>query len=112
MNPAIFREYDIRGIAEKDFNADFVVTLGQAYGTYARAQGKQRVAIGRDCRLTSDSYAAALRQGLRSTGVDVVDIGIVPTPLGVDELKTIALIDTRSEAPGSAWGSSCPLILT
>ena len=38
MNPAIFREYDIRGIAEKDFNADFVETLGQAYGTYVRAR--------------------------------------------------------------------------
>ena len=81
MNPAIFREYDIRGIAEKDFNADFVMTLGQAYGTYARAQGKHRIAVGRDCRLTSDPYAAALRQGLRSTGIDVVDIGTCPTPL-------------------------------
>jgi phosphomannomutase / phosphoglucomutase len=81
MNPAIFREYDIRGIAEKDFNADFVMTLGQAYGTYVRAQGKHRIAVGRDCRLTSDPYAAALRQGLRSTGIDVVDIGTCPTPL-------------------------------
>ena len=81
MNPVIFREYDIRGIAEKDFNVDFVVTLGQAYGTYARAHGKKRIAVGRDCRLTSDSYAAALRQGLRSTGVDIVDIGTCPTPL-------------------------------
>jgi phosphomannomutase/phosphoglucomutase len=81
MNPAVFREYDIRGIAEKDFTADFVVTLGQAYGTYARARGKKRVAVGRDCRLTSNSYAVALRQGLRSTGVDVVDVGTCPTPL-------------------------------
>lgn len=81
MNPVIFREYDIRGIAEKDFTADFAVALGQAYGTYVRAQGKRRIAVGRDCRLTSDRYAAALRQGVRSTGVDVVDIGTCPTPL-------------------------------
>jgi phosphomannomutase / phosphoglucomutase len=81
MNPAIFREYDIRGIAEKDFTADFVVKLGRAYGTYVRARGKQRIAVGRDCRLTSDAYAAVLRQGLRSTGIDVVDIGTCPTPL-------------------------------
>jgi phosphomannomutase/phosphoglucomutase len=81
MNPAIFREYDIRGIAEKDFNADFVLALGRAYGTYVLAHGKKRVAVGRDCRLTSDAYAAALRQGLRSAGVDVVDIGTCPTPL-------------------------------
>jgi len=81
MNPAIFREYDIRGIAEIDFTADFARLLGQAYGTYTRAQGKQRVVVSRDCRLTSDMYAAALRQGIRSTGVDVVDIGTCPTPL-------------------------------
>ncbi|MBM4256042.1 MAG: phosphomannomutase/phosphoglucomutase [Deltaproteobacteria bacterium] len=81
MNPAIFREYDIRGVAEKDFTTDFAVTLGQAYGTYVRALGKRRIAVGRDCRLTSDSYAAALRQGLRSTGIDVVDVGTCPTPL-------------------------------
>ena len=81
MNPAIFREYDIRGLADKDFDTAFAHALGQAYGTYVRAQGKKRIAVGRDCRLTSDKYAAALRQGLRSTGIDVVDIGTCPTPL-------------------------------
>ena len=81
MNPAIFREYDIRGIADKDFDVPFAQALGQAYGTYVRAQGKKRIAVGRDCRLTSDKYAAALRHGLRSTGIDVLDIGTCPTPL-------------------------------
>src|SRR5689334_16109241 len=81
MNPAIFREYDIRGIAEKDFDTDFARTLGQAYGTYIQSQGKRRVVVSRDCRLTSDMYAAAIRQGIRSTGVHVVDIGTCPTPL-------------------------------
>ena len=81
MNPAIFREYDIRGIADTDFDRDFAFTLGRAYGTYALGQGKKRVAVGRDCRLTSDQYAAALRQGLRATGLDVLDIGVCPTPL-------------------------------
>ncbi len=81
MNPAIFREYDIRGIADTDFDRDFAFTLGRAYGTYALGQGKKRVAVGRDCRLTSDKYAAALRQGLRATGLDVLDIGVCPTPL-------------------------------
>ena len=80
MNPAIFREYDIRGIADTDFDRDFAFTLGRAYGTYALGQGKKRVAVGRDCRLTSDQYAAALRQGLRATGLDVLDIGVCPTP--------------------------------
>jgi len=81
MNPAIFREYDIRGIADQDFDTDFAFTLGRAYGTYVRTQGRKRVAVGRDCRLTSDKYAAALRQGLCATGIEVLDIGVCPTPL-------------------------------
>ncbi|MCW5890678.1 MAG: phosphomannomutase/phosphoglucomutase [bacterium] len=81
MNPAIFREYDIRGIADRDFDADFADRLGRAYGALAREHGARRVAVGRDCRLTSDGYAAALREGIRSTGLDVVDVGAVATPL-------------------------------
>lgn len=81
MNPIIFREYDIRGVADQDFDRDFAFTLGQAYGTYARGQGKKRVAVGCDCRLTSDKYAAALRRGLCVTGLEVLDLGVCPTPL-------------------------------
>ena len=81
MNPAIFREYDIRGIADKDFDADFAFTLGHAYGTHAREQGKKRVAVGRDCRLTSDKYTTALRRGLCASGLEVLDLGVCPTPL-------------------------------
>jgi len=80
-NPAIFREYDIRGVAERDFDDAFARTLGQAYGTMAREAGKRVVAVGRDCRLTSPSYASALADGLVSTGLEVVDIGTCPTPL-------------------------------
>ncbi len=81
MNPLVFREYDIRGIADTDFDSDFAVTLGRAYGTYARGQGRRRVAVGRDCRLTSEKYAAALRHGLCASGLEVLDIGVCPTPL-------------------------------
>ncbi|MEW6298062.1 MAG: phosphomannomutase/phosphoglucomutase [Thermodesulfobacteriota bacterium] len=81
MNPAIFREYDIRGIADTDFDTDFAYALGQAYGTYVVRQGKRRVSVGRDCRLTSEKYAAALRQGLCAAGLHVLDIGVCPTPL-------------------------------
>jgi phosphomannomutase/phosphoglucomutase len=81
LNPAIFREYDIRGIAEKDFDAGFARTLGQAFGTLAGEAGKRRVSVGRDCRVTSDRYAAAVADGIRATGLDVVDIGVCPTPL-------------------------------
>jgi phosphomannomutase/phosphoglucomutase len=81
VNPAIFREYDIRGVAERDFDAGFARRLGLAYGTLAREAGKRRVSVGRDCRLTSDRYAAAVVDGLAATGLAVVDLGVCPTPL-------------------------------
>ena len=81
MNPAIFREYDIRGLADRDFDAEFARQLGQTFGTLAKEAGKKRVSVGRDCRLTSDKYAEAAVVGIRSTGLHVVDIGVVPTPL-------------------------------
>ncbi|NDG84980.1 MAG: phosphomannomutase/phosphoglucomutase [Proteobacteria bacterium] len=84
MNTAIFREYDIRGIAGKDLTADFAQKLGLTYAEWAHQRtGKSRmkISVGRDCRLTSDEYAAALISGLRSGGVDVVEIGVCPTPL-------------------------------
>ena len=80
-NPQIFREYDIRGIADKDFDADFARELGRAYATFVRPTGAKRVSVGRDVRLTSNKYADALKQGLRESGLDIVDIGMCPTPL-------------------------------
>ena len=88
MNPAIFREYDIRGVAEVDFDTSFARSLGQAYASYLAAQAppsrlreRPLISVGRDCRLSSDGYATALRQGLRECGIDVVDLGVCPTPL-------------------------------
>ncbi len=81
MNPEIFREYDIRGIAGKDFTEDDVINIGRAYGTLLYNQGKNKVTVGRDCRLTSDAYSRSFIQGILSTGCDVIDIGICPTPV-------------------------------
>ena len=81
INPSIFREYDIRGIVDKDLTPGVVRTLGQALGTYFRGQGKRRTAVGRDCRVSSPSYSQALIAGLRTAGCDVVDLGTIPTPL-------------------------------
>lgn len=81
MNPAIFREYDIRGLAEKDFDADFANLLGKVHGTAVYRKGGRRVTVGRDCRATSDPYAEAVIQGLLSAGLQVYDIGVCPTPL-------------------------------
>jgi len=81
VNPSIFREYDIRGLAERDFAKDFALLLGKVLGTMVRRRGGARVSVGRDCRLTSDAYAEALITGLASTGLQVYDLGICPTPL-------------------------------
>jgi phosphomannomutase len=86
VNPTIFRAYDIRGIVDVDLSEAVYHTLGCAAGTYFRQRnaGKQaspRIVVGRDARLTSPAFAAALIAGLRSTGCDVIDIGMVPTPL-------------------------------
>ena len=76
-----FREYDIRGIAGEDFTEEDIYQLGRAIGTYLRNHDRSRIAVGRDCRLTSESYADRIIEGLRATGCDVVDIGVCPTPV-------------------------------
>ncbi len=81
MNPQVFREYDIRGVVEEDFDDDFVIDLGRAYGTMLLRAGKRRVTVGRDCRLSSDRLFHLLLEGLLPSGIDAIDIGVVPTPL-------------------------------
>lgn len=81
MNPGIFREYDIRGVAGKDMTEDDVVNIGKASGTFLRRKGCKKIMVGRDCRLTSDLYTEKLTQGLVSSGCDVIDIGVCPTPV-------------------------------
>jgi phosphomannomutase/phosphoglucomutase len=81
IKPEIFREYDIRGIVDKDLNPKTVELLGRGIGTYFRHKKRREVAIGRDCRLSSPKYFEALTRGLHSTGCEIVDLGTVPTPL-------------------------------
>lgn len=81
MNPQVFREYDIRGVVEEDFDDDFVIDLGRAYATKLRRAGKHNITIGRDCRLSSDRLFHLLLEGLLPSGINAVDIGVVPTPL-------------------------------
>ena len=81
MNPEIFREYDIRGIAGKDMTEDDVELIGKGVGTYLQNRGHSKLTVGRDCRTTSDRYAQKVINGLRATGCDVVDIGVCPTPV-------------------------------
>lgn len=81
MNPATFREYDIRGLAEIDFGQDFALLLGKVHGSIIAERGGSRVSVGRDCRATSDVYAEAVIAGLLSAGLQVYDIGVCPSPL-------------------------------
>jgi phosphomannomutase/phosphoglucomutase len=81
MNPQVFREYDIRGVVEDDFDDEFVVNLGRAYATILIEAGKRTITLGRDCRLSSDPLRDLLLEGLLPAGINVVDIGVVPTPL-------------------------------
>ncbi|HOG13187.1 MAG TPA: phosphomannomutase, partial [Smithellaceae bacterium] len=64
MNPHVFREYDVRGIVDKDLNEVFIVNLGRAIGTYALQHKVRTMTVGRDCRLSSDDYRRFLIAGL------------------------------------------------
>ena len=91
LNPEIFRQYDIRGVAGKDMTEEDVKVLGQGIGTYLSRQGNTYIAVGRDCRQTADRYSEQLIAGLTQTGCRVVDIGMCPTPVAyfaIRHLKT------------------------
>jgi phosphomannomutase/phosphoglucomutase len=83
MNPDIFRKYDIRGVAETDLDDETIDRIARAYGTRIAGQtdGTPTVGIGRDIRESSDRIFRGLSDGLQATGVDVIDLGVVPTPL-------------------------------
>ncbi len=79
--PEIFKAYDIRGIVDTVLTPDAVRAIGHALGSEAVARGQKAVAVGRDGRLSGPALAGALAEGIRAAGVDVIDIGCVPTPL-------------------------------
>jgi len=81
INPQIFREYDIRGVVNKDLTLDVVRSLGQGFGTLMTRSGRRELVVGRDGRLSSKAFAQVLIEGLISTGCNVADIGLCPTPL-------------------------------
>ncbi len=81
MNSEMFREYDIRGIAGKDMTDTDVELIGKGIGTFLNQNNCSRITVGRDCRISSDSYVKRLIEGLMATGCRVTDIGICPTPV-------------------------------
>ncbi len=81
VNPLIFRCYDIRGIVDEDLNEEIVEAIGKAYGTFLHRRKVRQAIVGRDCRLSGKKYSEAFINGLISTGVDVIDIGMVMTQM-------------------------------
>ncbi len=84
INPAIFREYDIRGVWGKDLTEEIIQRIGKAFAVYLSNKLKRnhlKISIGRDVRLSSPAIFDALARGFLDSGIDIVDIGICPTPL-------------------------------
>jgi phosphomannomutase/phosphoglucomutase len=81
LNPHVFRAYDVRGLVGRDINPDVFRQVGRAYATMIRRNGGRRIAVGHDNRLSSGGLRDGFVDGARASGVDVVDIGLSPTPL-------------------------------
>jgi len=79
--PEIFKAYDIRGVVGKTLTTEVVGAIGQALGSEAVRRGQKSIAVGRDGRLSGPELATALARGINAAGIDVLDIGRVPTPL-------------------------------
>lgn len=81
MNSSSFREYDIRGKFPEDLDVDSVYRLGLSIGAYYLGNGAEKISVGRDCRLSSPDLKEALIKGFVESGIKVIDIGMVPTPV-------------------------------
>ncbi len=112
MNPQIFREYDVRGLVDKDLTDDVVNKLGHGLATMVKRAGGDTLVVGRDARLSSPRFREAFVKGVTVTGVHVVDVGVVPTPivyyaantLGVDGLAMITGSHNPPEYNGFKMG--------
>ncbi|RJQ56149.1 MAG: phosphomannomutase/phosphoglucomutase [Nitrospiraceae bacterium] len=94
MNPAIFRQYDIRGIWEKDLTPEVVELIGKGFASYLlNAVNKEnaRISVGRDARLHSPAIRDSLIKGLTESGIDVIDLGVCPTPLQYFSMHRLSL---------------------
>ena len=81
LSSSIFKAYDIRGIVPSTINEAMAEALGRAFGTVARSEGETVVAVGRDGRLSGEALSAALIRGLAAVGMEVIDVGMVTTPM-------------------------------
>ena len=103
LNQYIFREYDIRGKVSDDFPPELVEALGKGFGTYIKRGGGQEIALSGDIRLTTPDLMEQFKTGVLSTGVDVINIGILPTPANYYSMFSLGVAGavqiTRSHNP-------------
>jgi len=104
MNPQIFREYDIRGIADRDLTDDTVRAVGRAFADRMAERDQKRIAVGRDVRLSSPRIRAALVEGLVERGAHVIDVGQVPTPA-----LYYAILEQKADGGVMVTGSHNPI---
>lgn len=104
INPNIFREYDIRGIAAEDLTNETIELIGKAFGTFLGRKGMRKYVIGRDVRLSSERIKNALIGGINLTGGDVIDIGEVPTPV-----LYFAIVHLKADGGVMVTGSHNPI---
>ena len=90
LNASIFKAYDIRGVVPSTINEDLAFGLGKAFGSRALAEGEKTVAVGRDGRLSGPALAVALVRGLAASGINVLDVGMVTTPMLYFAASTLA----------------------
>ena len=91
INPYIFREYDIRGVVEEDFPPEVTELLGKGFGTFVKEKAIDKISLGGDVRLTTKALKEAFAKGVLSTGVNIVDIGIIPTPVSYFSIHHLKL---------------------
>ena len=81
INKNIFRGYDIRGIYPSEIDSDTAYTIGRGFGSYIKSIGKSEAVIGHDNRLSSDELYEALKTGIMESGINVISLGLVTTPM-------------------------------
>ena len=116
VNPTIFRQYDIRGVVDTDLFPETVYNIGKGYGTFLRRLGKTSAVIGGDARLSTETFKAECIRGMREVGIDVIDIGMVASPVmyfAIWKLQTDGgIMITASHNPAEYNGIKMNLGLT
>lgn len=112
-NSNIYRQYDIRGIVDQELTDEIMLNIGRAFALYAREQGYHKILLGRDNRMSSPHYRDLLVEALLQSGCDVIDLGMVITPMFYYASRHLGIgagiMITASHNPGEYNG--CKLLL-